>query len=373
MPRWPKHVPIGDPADRRSFETLIAAYLEWREVRGMSVQSRQALNSTLRTFGHWCEERSVVRPVEVSREMVERYQRWLFHYRKDDGRPLSIRSQMNLLAHLRGFYRWLSRERYMLYNPTSEMELPKMPLRLPVDGFSLEEVETILAGPDLTTVIGLRDRALLELLYSTGIRRAEAAELDVYDVDFLRGCLTVRQGKGGRDRVVPVGERALAWVRKYLEEGRTRLAQLEEKALFVTVEGERLRRNRLGIHVKALIQRSGVRQRQGSCHLFRHTMATQMLEGGADVRYVQEMLGHAKLTTTQLYTHVSIGKLKAVHTATHPAARLSRSRPQAGREESEEDLALEAEVMGSGDVVGGQQQPRRKRPKKRSASRPGAG
>ena len=157
------------------------------------------------------------------------------------------------------------------------------------------------------------------------MRRAELSQLDVYDVDFERGWLTVREGKGGKDRVVPVGERAVAWLRRYLEEVRPGLiAYPDEKAVFVTATGVRFTPDGLGNRVAKVLAASGVRKRYGSCHIFRHTMATLMLENGADVRYIQEMLGHAKLTTTQVYTRVSIQKLKEIHAATHPSARLRR-------------------------------------------------
>lgn len=322
MAAW---TPIGDASDARGFEALIVEYLAWREVLGVSAQTRKSLEAALRGFGRWCEERGVTKPGDVSRSMVERYQRALFHYRKESGQPLSLRTQSNRLAHLKAFYRWLAKQRYLLYNPTSELELPKKQHTLPVAGFSVEEMGEILAVPDLATPLGLRDRAILETLYSTGIRRAELVKLDLYDLEFERGCLVVRQGKGGRDRVVPIGERALAWVRKYLEEARPSLVSTaEEWALFVHAEGGRLDIDNLSKRVKAILRQAGVRPRFGACHLFRHTMATQMLEGGADVRYVQEMLGHASLETTQIYTRVSIQALKAVHAATHPAALLER-------------------------------------------------
>ena len=267
------------------------------------------------------------RPMEVARPLVERYQRFLFHYRKENGQPLGTVTQYGMLQRLKAFFAWLAKERYLVYHPASELELPKLPPRLPVDGFSIEEVEQILQTPDVETQIGLRDRALLETMYSTGIRRKEVVGLEVYDVDFERGVLVVRSGKGGKARVVPIGERALSWLRKYLEDVRSELlGYQDESALFVTGEGLRFSGDGLGNRVKKVLRASGVRRRQGGvCHLFRHTMATQMLEGGADIRFIQEMLGHARLETTQIYTKVSIQKLKEIHTAAHPA-RMERTR-----------------------------------------------
>jgi len=325
--RTERRRPVGDPSDPRGFEVLIRRYLESLAVRGQSASTQRNSRSYLGSFAQWCAERGVEQPGQVSRSLVERYQRWLFHHRTESGKPLSAVTQHGRLQRLKAFFAWLAKERYLQYNPASELELPKLPPKLPVDGFTVEEVETILATPDATTAVGLRDRALLETLYSTGIRRQEVVGLELYDVDFDRGVVIVRRGKGDRSRVVPIGERALLWVRRYLEEARPELVlHPDETALFLSAQGQRFSGDGLGHRVRRLLRDSGVRLRsRGVCHLFRHTMATQMLEGGADIRYIQEMLGHAKLETTQVYTKVSIHKLKEIHNATHPGRLLSRS------------------------------------------------
>ncbi len=331
MPRWPEREPIGDPADARSFEVLIARHLEWRDVHQYSQRARTTCESTLRAFGRWCVERGMAQPAEVSRAVVERYQRWLYHHRRPDGRPLAVSTQCGRLAYVKTFFKWLAKERYVLYDPAATIEMPKQPARLPVEGFTIAEVEQVLATPDVSKPLGLRNRAILEVLYSTGIRRTELVNLDLYDVDFERGRLAIRGGKGGKDRVVPIGGRALLWIQRYLEDVRPRyVLHADEWALFIALDGTRFSTGGLGNEVTKILKKSGVRRRTGSCHLFRHTMATLMLEGGADVRYLQEMLGHAKLDTTQIYTRVSIEKLKQIHEATHPA-RMER------REESGED------------------------------------
>ena len=160
---------------------------------------------------------------------------------------------------------------------------------------------------------------MLETFYSSGIRRMELVQLKLYDVDTRGGSLTVRGGKGGRDRVVPLGARACAWVDRYLEEVRPQLlARHDDGSCFLTDFGEPFEKNRLGDLVKGYIERAGFKV-TGSCHLFRHAMATHMLENGADIRFIQAILGHSDLDTTAIYTQVSIHKLKEVHAATHPA------------------------------------------------------
>jgi integrase/recombinase XerD len=207
------------------------------------------------------------------------------------------------------------------------------PRKLPTSSFTVAEVEQVLAVPDVATIWGPRDRAIVETLYSTGIRRSELVHLDGYDLDRERGWLRVHQGKGSKDRVVPIGERALAWIGHYLENARPQLVLVaSETALFLNREGGRFTPNALSAHVRRVLERSGIREREGSCHLFRHTCTTLRLEGGADTRFLQEMLGHAILDSTQIYTRVSIRKLKEIHTATHPGAKLGR-RPEVDRAE----------------------------------------
>src|SRR5881628_580892 len=170
----------------------------------------------------------------------------------------------------------------------------------------------------------VRDRALLETGYSTGLRRMELIRLRLYDLDLARGVLVVREGKGQKDRVVPIGERAIAWLEKYLDEARPDfVVEPDEGTVFLTRRGRPFHPNNLSRLTRDYLVAAGIAKR-GACHLLRHTMATGMLEHGADVRVIQEILGHARLTTTQLYTRVSIRLLKAVHTATHPAATLAR-------------------------------------------------
>jgi len=203
--------------------------------------------------------------------------------------------------------------------------MPKQERRLPKHVLSVDEAERILDLPDVGDPYGLRDRAILETLYSTGIRRLETIGLAVYDLDAERGTLRIRQGKGGKDRTVPIGERAVSWIHKYIQEARPKLVMPPDTGtLFLTQEGEPMSPSRLTEIARDYIAKANL-GKTGACHLFRHTCATLMLEGGADIRFVQEMLGHVQLTTTQIYTLVSIRQLKAVHSMTHPSARLDKS------------------------------------------------
>jgi integrase/recombinase XerD len=282
------------------------------------------MGNRLDLFAEWASERGLASPSEVTLGILEQYQRFLFLHRKADGEPLSIATQLQRLVVLRGFFRFLVRERYLGANPAADLVLPRDSRRLPRDVLSAEEVERLLAVPDCSQPLGLRDRTILELFYATGVRRSELVRLCLYDVDFSRGTVFVREGKGRKDRVVPAGERTLAWLTKYLREVRPRLACGRDRGeLFLNETGAALSADRVGAMVRRCLEHAGLHKR-GSCHLLRHTMATLMLEGGADVRYVQEMLGHSNLETTAIYTRVTIAKLKQVHDATHPGARLLR-------------------------------------------------
>ena len=309
----------GDPSDPQGMNALARAYVESVRVRAYSEGTIKKRRLHLNLFIQWCDERDVNRPDEVTRQLIERYQRHLFHGLGKRGKPLSFSEQHSRLCTLRAWFKWLARANHLVLNPASELELPKLSHRLPRHILSKTEVEEVLNQPDVSTPFGMRDRAMLETLYSTGIRRMELASLQLHDVDVERGVITVRQGKGRKDRVVPIGERALAWIQKYREDVRPKLLINEnESTLFLTRFGEAFSDSSLSLKVSEYVGRASI-GKQGSCHLFRHTMATLMHDNGADVRYVQAMLGHAKLDTTQIYTQVSIRKLKQVHEATHPA------------------------------------------------------
>lgn len=332
---------MSDRLDAPGFEPWIARYLEWMGIRGYTPATLERVKKHLGLFARWCAERGIADPSEVNRSVVDRYQRWLYYYRKANGKPLGRSTQHSRLSGLKVFFGWMARHRHLEVNPASELELPRFVQGLPTEALSIGEVERVLAVPDVATPLGVRDRAILETLYASGIRRSELVGLDLGDLDAERAWLVVRKGKGGKDRVVPLGERALAWVSLYLEQVRPLLVVTAGcSALFLSGLGEAFSPDGLTQLVRRHVEASGVGKR-GACHLLRHSMATLMLEGGADVRYVQEMLGHAKLETTQIYTHVAIGRLAAVHAATHPGARLqSREGRSAGGCELEEAEAI---------------------------------
>ena len=246
---------------------LMQAYLDWTRMTGSAKDTHRRRESALRRFSAWCAERDLHRPAEITRPILERYQRQLRDARKPDGQPLTLGSQHVLLTPLQGFFKWLVRERRILYNPAAELILPKKPKQLPHTLLSVEDIEAVFAQPDLSTAEGLRDRAMLEVFYATGIRRLELANLDLSDVDARHVTLLIRAGKGQQDRFVPLGPRALAWIARYRQESRPYLQHdPHEPALFLTDQGHRFRRSALSALSLIHIYNGGIR-RLTICHL----------------------------------------------------------------------------------------------------------
>ncbi|NKC13277.1 MAG: site-specific tyrosine recombinase XerC [Gammaproteobacteria bacterium] len=322
MPRkgaiLPKPV-IGDPNDPDGMAAYLNRYLDWLQINNYSKATIKGREHYPGVFIVWCDERSLKRPNEIIKPILERYQRHLYLHRKKDGEPLSFRNQHSHLVPVRAWFKWLTRQNHILYNPASELDLPRLEKRLPKHVLTQAEAETVLNQTDTNDALGIRDRAMLETLYSTGMRRMELIGLKLYDIDVDRGTVMIRQGKGKKDRMIPIGDRALAWIDKYLAEVRPELvAGIDDGVLYLTNLSEPFTPNRLTQLVRNYVQSAGI-GKTGARHLFRHTMATLMLEHGADIHFIQEMLGHADVSTTQIYTQVSIRQLQEIHTATHPA------------------------------------------------------
>ena len=294
-------------------------YLQWMALTNYAPRTITLRRKTLGYFLAWCEDRSLDSPATITKKILESYQRHLFHHRTTKGEPLTFHVQHNRLVQIRSFFTWLCKQDRLPANPAADLDLPKLTQRLPKTLLSVPEVESILALPDLSSPAGIRDKALLEILYSTGIRRNEAANLTLYDLQQDRQIIVIRQGKGRKDRYLPLGQRALHWLNQYLEKGRPKLLHLtQETTLFLNSTGQPFHPNGLGNLVRKYIQRAQP-EKEGSCHLFRHACATHLLDNGADLRSIQQLLGHQKLETTELYTHLSIERLKEVHANNHPA------------------------------------------------------
>ncbi|HQP05501.1 MAG TPA: site-specific tyrosine recombinase XerD [Smithellaceae bacterium] len=229
---------------------------------------------------------------------------------------LSANSMNRALAALRGFYNYLLQERVLEESPLTHIELAKVWMRLP-DTVSREEMNRILSGPDNSTPSGLRDRAMLELLYATGLRVTELISLSMNSINWQVGFLAV-MGKGGKERVVPVGRTAYDAVRRYVDEARPKFVRSKTtEVLFLNRFGRAFTRQGLWKIIVGYAQKAGL-QKNVHPHTFRHSFASHLLEGGADLRAVQVMLGHSDISTTQIYTHVTRERLKEIHRKYHP-------------------------------------------------------
>lgn len=318
---------VPTPAERtasKGLRRLAERYLKWMGTMNYSPGTIRVRTLQLNSFLAWCDEHNLQLPRSITRKKLERYVRHVAQARATGTRRhLTTSAQHGRLVAVRSFFKWLSRKKLIPHNPASELDLPKMERRLPKVVLSHRQIENILALPDTSTPLGLRDRAMLETFYCTGLRRAELIALKIDEVYIERGFLLVNQGKGKKDRVVPIGERAIEWIQRYLEQVRPQLVRRRVRHhLFLSVRGNPLTPTGVSIVVRDYLTAAGVTSR-GACHMFRHSMATAMLENGADIRFIQEMLGHADLKTTQIYTHVNPVLLKQVHAATHPALKAS--------------------------------------------------
>jgi integrase/recombinase XerD len=278
--------------------------------RGLSTNSVAAYRSDLEAFGLWMSGQG------LAAERCERgdLRRYLTALR---GQGLAARSAARALAALRGLYRYLLDQGVMKQDPTLELEGPKLMRALPYF-LSAEEVDALLAAPDVSEALGLRDRAMLETLYATGVRVSELVGLKVGQLRLDPGFVRV-WGKGNKERIVPVGSQARAWLARYLEEARPGLDKKRSDDLFLSNRGEAMTRQCFWQIIKRYGRLAGVTTHL-SPHVVRHSFATHLLEHGADLRAVQAMLGHADISTTEIYTHITRERLRQLYDKAHPRA-----------------------------------------------------
>jgi len=313
--------PDAKPADAGAGLELASErdhYLGWLQARNLSPETVEHRRADLDRFFTWSAERGLRAPQEITLAILEAYQRHVAAYRKKNGKPLANRSQRKWLSTVQDYFRYLVRHGVLQANPASELVLPRKEMRLPEQALTLTQIDDVLNVPDITDALGLRDRAMLELIYATAIRRSELARLEIHDLNREAATLRVRMGKGKKDRVLPVGARALHWCERYLEEVRPRL-EIDHgvRTLFLTGYGAGFHPNALGYLIAKYLRGGGVEK--GGAHIIRHTCAQHLLEGGADIRYIQKLLGHASLETTAIYTEMSVEALRRVYSACHPA------------------------------------------------------
>jgi integrase/recombinase XerD len=291
--------------------STIDGYLDelWLQ-RGLARNTLDAYRQDLEACEKWLDKRSHKTLPEASPEDLFGY----LAHRHEKG--FKARSTARLLSCLRGFFRHLVEHGQLQRDPTANLAHPKLGRRLP-DVLSASEVESLLGAPELDQPTGMRDRAMLELLYATGLRVSELIGLKLAAVNLRQGAVRV-VGKGGRERLVPMGEEALTWLARYLAEARPELVQGRvSDVMFPSRRGGEMTRQTFWYAIKRYAIAAGI-GKHISPHTLRHAFATHLVDNGADLRAVQMMLGHADLSTTQIYTHVAQSRLKALHATHHP-------------------------------------------------------
>jgi integrase/recombinase XerD len=296
----------------------IRHYLNALLAQGSSLSTRINAKGALGHMQRFLSHLQVHTVAQLHHDALLQWREEIAWHTTAKGTPLAARSQGELLGHLRAWCRWLVREEYLLIDPSARILNPKKPQQLPRAMLERTEIVTLLKQPDLRTLTGYRNRVILEVLYSTALRRMEIANLKVYDVEPHSGYLTVRQGKGGKDRVVPLGAQVCRLMESYLLGIRCAWVQAQKTDyLFLNRWGQRMDPNAVWAVVHKYAKLAGIKK-PVSTHTLRHACATHMLRNGAPVRYLQEMLGHQSLETTQGYTQVTINDLRAAHAQFHP-------------------------------------------------------
>jgi len=278
---------------------------------GLSRNTLESYRRDLRKFAEWLEWKRQVSVIEATHADIQGFLAHLVNAEK-----AKATSTSRAISSLKRLFRYLLRQNKVSADPTLQISMPKLPRSLP-KSLTEQDVEVLLAAPDVQTPLGLRDRAMLEVLYATGLRVSELVTLNVAQVSLDMGVVRV-MGKGSKERLVPLGEEALDWIRRYLAQGRSvLLAGKLSDALFVTHRGEGMTRQMFWYLIKKHAQQGGL-HKPLSPHTLRHAFATHLLNHGADLRVVQLLLGHADISTTQIYTHVARERLKQLHHQHHP-------------------------------------------------------
>jgi integrase/recombinase XerD len=308
-----------DSTPTRHLTELTLDFLAYLELeRGLSRNTLEAYRSDLQQFGEFLGRKGID-PLAVATTDLQAFVSELAT--GGGGRaPVAPATLQRKIACLRSFYRHLRREQILAFDPTSELRAPRARARLP-KVLSRDEVQRLLSQPQGTSPAAMRDRALLETMYACGLRASEAITLELRQLDLEAGILRAR-GKGSKERIVPIGSKAIGSLRSYLDRARPRLVGVrDEPRVFVNVRGGALSRQGLYKIVQRHARTAGLEDRM-SPHTLRHTFATHLLAGGCDLRSLQEMLGHADIGTTQIYTHLSADRLRDVYFTAHPRAQI---------------------------------------------------
>lgn len=296
-----------------AINNILMDYLHYLKVeRGLSENTINSYGIDLKLFLEYLRENEIPSFKQVNKEVIVNY----MQSEKNNNKANS--SILRSVSSLRKFFQYLAQEKIIEKDPMLLIDTPKKKQHLP-QVLTKEEVEKLLRSPNTGQVLGLRDRVMLELMYATGLRISEIINLKLEDLHLTMGTLQTL-GKGHKERIVPVGDEAIKWVNRYLEEARPKLLkQKRSNYLFLNFHGNNLTRQGVWKNLKAEVRKAGI-QKNITPHTLRHSFATHILENGADLRIVQKLLGHADISTTQIYTHLSNKQLADIYNRAHPRA-----------------------------------------------------
>lgn len=294
-------------------KVYLEAFIDYLRVeKGLAFNSIFAYNSDLKKYAKYLKKKGLDDFKNIARKDIIDF---LFFMRKKVA-PVSI---ARILSTIKGFHKFLLREKITSQDPSELIETPKLEKKIP-DFLTVDEINRILKAPNLKKVQGVRERAILELLYASGLRVSELVSLKNSDINLDVGFIKCK-GKGSKERVVPIGKSAEHFLKKYFDEARNKLlGKRMSPYVFLAQGGRVLSRQSVWKMINEMVNKSQIKK-QVSPHTLRHSFATHLLEGGANLRSVQEMLGHASITTTQIYTHINQGRLKKIHNEFHPRAK----------------------------------------------------
>ena len=272
----------------------------------------------LNRFFAWLEAQDIAGITAVTKNRVQDYQAHLYEQINRNGDPTGAHTQNQALSIVKSFFRFLRENDYLAHDPARDVTYAKTPKRLPRSILSGPEAKKVIHAPNTKTALGYRDRTILEVLYSTGIRNQELINLLLTDVDYTEGFIRINSGKGNKDRVVPIGKIACRYIENYVKAVRPMLVKNPtNNHLFITIKGNTLAHTVPGQAIRRSNRKAKIKKNI-TPHTFRHTCATLMLKNKANIRHIQELLGHATLGSTQVYTSVTITDLKEVHSKCHP-------------------------------------------------------
>ena len=319
----------------KTFDLLLGRYRQHLQLLNYSARTLETQSTYLNRFCEFLAEMNLQDIQSITSAVLADFQRWLFYRPTVKNTARTTASQNRVLSTIKSFFAFLHEEGYLSHNPASGLRYAKEPDSLPKNVLTPQEARKIIEAPDTTTALGYRDRTILEVLYATGIRKAELMNLKLEDVNLEEELLTIRHGKGAKDRVVPLSRIACSFLESYIKGIRPELLQggstagstsLTTGKLFVSVRlGHPLGHHSLAAIINRYTRAAGVNKKV-TAHLWRHTCATHLLKNKANLRHVQEILGHRSLATTERYLRLTITDLKEAHRKYHPREKIARNR-----------------------------------------------